>query len=135
MPRRAVPRASGPLAELREAFRGTEQTTSGYDPEAVCVHCLAMLQGEYKCGTSASGASARWAQPGDPASTTCVRGGAASRPLLLAERVLPKRAQAGAGDLCCAPSCAPSCPAYCPHEVSNMLPNAYRQHPNHADKQ
>lgn len=46
MPRRTVPRASGPLAELREAFRGVEPTTSGYDPEPVCVHCLAMLQGK-----------------------------------------------------------------------------------------
>lgn len=45
MPRRTVPRSSGPLAELREAFRGSEPSTSGYDPEPVCVHCLAMLQG------------------------------------------------------------------------------------------
>ncbi|BEJ16250.1 hypothetical protein CspHIS471_0508550 [Cutaneotrichosporon sp. HIS471] len=44
MPRREAPRATGPFAELREAFRGSEPSTSGYDPEAVCVHCLAMLQ-------------------------------------------------------------------------------------------
>ncbi|GMK55450.1 hypothetical protein CspeluHIS016_0205060 [Cutaneotrichosporon spelunceum] len=44
MPRREAPRSSGPFAELREAFRGSEQSTSGYDPESVCVHCLAMLQ-------------------------------------------------------------------------------------------
>lgn len=51
MPRHTVPRPSGPLAELREAFRGSEASSRGYDPEPVCVHCLAMLQGEPEAHT------------------------------------------------------------------------------------
>lgn len=45
MPRRARTNSGGPLAEIRGALRGQQQST-GYDVESVCAYCLGMLQGE-----------------------------------------------------------------------------------------